>query len=655
MALRSHSQKKPQQSVSPPVQNQLRSRPFVIPAQPETSQPETPDLQTQLETAQRFGHSFSKISAAIIQPKLIAKDEMTGDRQEASEEQRSTQTGLPDRLKTGIENLSGYSMDDVRVHYNSPQPAQLNALAYTQGSDIHVAAGQEKHLPHEAWHVVQQKQGKVKPIIQAGGVAINDDVTLEREAVGMGEKAYQGVQATKPSRYVQNSDSHAPVQMYMEWLIPIAQFLGVEASITAVAGAMGIESSVLITGISGLSALAVGGTVSGLVYWFVNRFKATNEPKKPAPSLVQDLEPTTKDSTSKNLGPTNPVTDLKLGNATVDSTLNVPSPLAPSVVPEDKSSAIQAPNPKVGSDVKAPDVPAPAAIEPPPKEGKQEVGQAPSPVVSNAKNSDVSAPVVIEPPPKEGKQEVEALGAAPTSVVPDVEVPASALAPTAPKKVIPKCVELSQQTKGKTLGQMIQLPEGVTTGEILYRVKGGRVPTLNTHVLGAGIHQVEYRYQAASTAPMEEVFRTELHIKPTIDDLMTKMGFVSRSWRRELKYGTHGTLGKDFHLTVPMEQQTLPDRMDNEDAILAGIFPPGAKGKLDGTHMTIECRQGGNSKKKKMNNAAFYLTGEPKYPQGYTRLEQEEFTNACETKLNKWKTERKQKLREALKALGVAE
>ena len=67
------------------------------------------------------------------------------------------QTGLPDNLKTGVENLSGFLLDDVKVHYNSAQPAQLNALAYAQGTDIHVAPGQEAHLPHEAWHVVQQK------------------------------------------------------------------------------------------------------------------------------------------------------------------------------------------------------------------------------------------------------------------------------------------------------------------------------------------------------------------------------------------------------------------------------------------------------------------------------------------------------------------
>src|SRR5262249_40161102 len=54
-------------------------------------------------------------------------------------------TGLPDRLKAGVESLSGLAMDDVRVHYNSPKPAAVQAHAYTQGADIHVAPGQEKH------------------------------------------------------------------------------------------------------------------------------------------------------------------------------------------------------------------------------------------------------------------------------------------------------------------------------------------------------------------------------------------------------------------------------------------------------------------------------------------------------------------------------
>jgi len=109
-------------------------------------------------------------------------------------------TGLPDNLKSGIENLSGLSMDFVRVHYNSTQPAQLNALAYAQGTDIHVAPGQEQHLPHEAWHVVQQAQGRVQPTMQMKeGIPINDDKGLEHEADVMGAKALQMGGGNQPS------------------------------------------------------------------------------------------------------------------------------------------------------------------------------------------------------------------------------------------------------------------------------------------------------------------------------------------------------------------------------------------------------------------------------------------------------------------------
>ena len=101
-------------------------------------------------------------------------------------------TGMPNNLKSGIENLSGYSMDAVNVHYNSSKPAQLQALAYAQGTDIHVGPGQEQHLPHEAWHVVQQMQGRVQPTMQMKeGVAVNDDKGLESEADNMGAKAMQ--------------------------------------------------------------------------------------------------------------------------------------------------------------------------------------------------------------------------------------------------------------------------------------------------------------------------------------------------------------------------------------------------------------------------------------------------------------------------------
>lgn len=102
---------------------------------------------------------------------------------------KPNRTGLPEALKSGIERLSGMSMDHVRVRYNSDKPAQMNAHAYTQGSNIEVAPGQEHHLPHEGWHVVQQMRGGVAPRVQAKGIPVNDDPALEHEADVMGARA----------------------------------------------------------------------------------------------------------------------------------------------------------------------------------------------------------------------------------------------------------------------------------------------------------------------------------------------------------------------------------------------------------------------------------------------------------------------------------
>ncbi len=127
---------------------------------------------------------------ASIEEKPLVQKYFTDNRSQSVLQKKENNGGLPDQLKTGIENLSGHSMDAVKVHYNSSQPAQLNAYAYAQGTDIHIAPGQEKHLPHEVWHVVQQKQGRVKPTIQMkGNVKINDDKGLEKEADVIGGKA----------------------------------------------------------------------------------------------------------------------------------------------------------------------------------------------------------------------------------------------------------------------------------------------------------------------------------------------------------------------------------------------------------------------------------------------------------------------------------
>jgi len=97
---------------------------------------QTPAQQVRQQVQARFGSSGDLISTPEIN------------------------RGLPENLKAGLESLSGINMGDVQVHYNSSRPAQLQAHAYTQGSAVHVAPGQEQFLPHEAWHVIQQRSGR---------------------------------------------------------------------------------------------------------------------------------------------------------------------------------------------------------------------------------------------------------------------------------------------------------------------------------------------------------------------------------------------------------------------------------------------------------------------------------------------------------------
>lgn len=158
-------------------------------------------------------------SARIGQLQALADSGPPRRRHAAHAEMARNRTGLPDDLKQGVEALSGLSMDDVRVHYNSARPAQLQALAYAQGREIHLGAGQEHHLPHEAWHIVQQAQGRVRPTLQMkSGVAVNDDAALEREADVMGMRALQltraeaGTGASRPGTGMLADSGTAPIQ-----------------------------------------------------------------------------------------------------------------------------------------------------------------------------------------------------------------------------------------------------------------------------------------------------------------------------------------------------------------------------------------------------------------------------------------------------------
>lgn len=106
---------------------------------------------------------------------------------------------LPDAFRLQMERAFGADFRTVRVH-EDPEAAAMGALAFTRGTDIHVAPGRydpegqagRELLGHELAHVVQQAQGRVRATGQAAGAPTNADPALEHEADDLGARAARG-------------------------------------------------------------------------------------------------------------------------------------------------------------------------------------------------------------------------------------------------------------------------------------------------------------------------------------------------------------------------------------------------------------------------------------------------------------------------------
>ena len=148
-------------------------------------------LQGKFETIQEQAEEEEELMQGKFESlQRIEEEELMQGKFQPLQKQNNN-TGLPDNLKSGMEHLSGQSLDHVKVHYNSSKPAAVKAHAYAQGSEIHLASGQDKHLPHELGHVVQQMEGRVQPTTSVAGLAVNDNTGLENEATQLGDRAMQ--------------------------------------------------------------------------------------------------------------------------------------------------------------------------------------------------------------------------------------------------------------------------------------------------------------------------------------------------------------------------------------------------------------------------------------------------------------------------------
>ena len=180
----------------PPTYHWVDNRPEAIDAKASQTLADNSARMQDLMAMQTITNNSPQVSRAARLQRMA--NTYTEQQQPVTQTKQPSFTGsqpannrLSENLVAGIRALSGHSLHNVALNLNSSIPAGFNAHALTQGNSIHVAPGQEKHIPHEAWHVVQQRKGRVKPTMQMKGVDINDDAALEKEADVMGARAEQ--------------------------------------------------------------------------------------------------------------------------------------------------------------------------------------------------------------------------------------------------------------------------------------------------------------------------------------------------------------------------------------------------------------------------------------------------------------------------------
>ncbi len=121
----------------------------------------------------------------------------------------SRKNGMPNKVKSKMEGSFKADFSNVDIHKDSAKAKEIGAYAFTQGNNVHFAPGQyqpesqkgQELLGHELSHVVQQRQGKVKPTTENNGLPVNDNKGLEKEADIQGKSAADGkpVNATNPT------------------------------------------------------------------------------------------------------------------------------------------------------------------------------------------------------------------------------------------------------------------------------------------------------------------------------------------------------------------------------------------------------------------------------------------------------------------------
>ncbi|MEP0755211.1 DUF4157 domain-containing protein [Trichocoleus sp. Lan] len=189
MKMRLHDPKKEPKNSSAQVKSQFQSRPFAVQAKPQDQ--ETPDLQAQLESAQRFGHDFANISIqnpgsptpSRIQPKLTIgapgdKYEQEADKTAAEVVQRlhapvpSYGRDFSQPESEFVQRMKAGTVQNSNLTHQQEIPNRENRLM----RKLDVSVLQREVMPEE------DKELQMKPMVQRKSDGDSMDATPDLEA-----------------------------------------------------------------------------------------------------------------------------------------------------------------------------------------------------------------------------------------------------------------------------------------------------------------------------------------------------------------------------------------------------------------------------------------------------------------------------------------
>ena len=171
-----------------------------IQMQPEEEEEELLQPKLQMQPNPNSVNSILQMQEAEEEEEIIQAK--TAIQKEVSKPavQNGAHTSLPESLQAKMEDSFGTDFGNVNIHKNDRSAAQIGALAYTKGNNVHFAPEQynpgsqkgQELIGHELTHVVQQREGKVTATLHGKGMLINDNPGLEKEADIKGKRAVKG-------------------------------------------------------------------------------------------------------------------------------------------------------------------------------------------------------------------------------------------------------------------------------------------------------------------------------------------------------------------------------------------------------------------------------------------------------------------------------